>query len=124
MARAQGNIDFAIDRLDNVRGSIIIDEFDGGLNDTDSNEVLKDNEATIRQNWINSERGAITKVNGFTKKNSTLLASAPITGLFRVYLSAGTKQLLAICNGALSYSDNEGTAFSAATGGTGLSTTA
>src|SRR3990167_3756414 len=120
MAKAQGNIDFAIDRLDNVRGSIIIDEFDGGLNDTDSNEVLKDNEATTRQNWINSERGAITKVDGFTKKNSTLLASAAVTGLFRMYMSNGTKKLLTICNGVLSYSDNDGTAFSGATDGTGL----
>src|SRR3990167_9913117 len=118
-----GRIELALDRLDNIGGSVIIDEFDGGLNDTDSNEVIKDNEATIRQNWINSERGAITKVKGFTKKNSTLLASASVTGLFRMYMANGTKKLLAVCNGVLSYSDNDGTAFSGATGGTGLSTT-
>lgn len=113
-----------IDQLSNVRGSKILDDYGGGLNDTTSNEKLDDNEAIIRKNWHNESIGAIEKVNGFTKQNSTALASKPITGLFRVYQSDGTTKLLAICNGVLSYSDDDGAAFTGATSGTGLSTTA
>ena len=109
MAREKGSIQ--IDRIENVRDSILINEFDGGLNSTDSNEVLKDSEATIRQNWSSSERGALVKVNGFTKKNSTLMGAKPVRGLFRVYQSDGTKHLLAICNGKVFYSTNDGTSF-------------
>jgi len=112
-----------VDYVENLRGSILIDEFDGGLNTTDSNEVLGDNEAIIRQNWSNDERGAITKVSGFTKANATLMGAKPVRGLFRCYTSGGTKKLLAICNGTLFYSDNDGTAFTAATNGTGLTET-
>jgi hypothetical protein len=100
-----------IDRLDNVKGTILIDEFDGGLNTTDSNEVLQENEATIRQNWSNDERGAITKVAGYTKANSTTMGAKPIRGLFRLYTSAGTKHLLAICNGKVFYSTDNGATF-------------
>jgi hypothetical protein len=112
-----------VDRIDNIRGSILIDEFDGGLNTTDSNEILRENEAVIRQNWSNDERGAMTKVDGYTKANTTLLGAKPIRGLFRVYISAGTKHLLAICNGTLNYSTDNGANFAAATGGTGLTET-
>lgn len=112
-----------IDTLDNVRGKIYINRFDGGLNNVDSNEVLADNEAIIRQNWISEGRGAITKVNGFTKLNATTLGAKPIRGLFRVYQSSGTKKLLAICNGALKFSDDDGANFSTATNGTGLTET-
>lgn len=124
MARLKSNLlsPQSIDTLNNSFGSIILNRFDGGLNTYDSNEILQDNEAIIRQNWDNSSRGAITKVNGFTKKNSSAIASQPITGLFRVYQSNGTKQLLAVCNGKLYYSDDGGTTFTQATSGTGLST--
>lgn len=111
------------DTLDNLGGSIKLFRFDGGLNKHDSNEVLKDNEAIIRENWNNDGYGAIKKVNGFTKKNSTALASAAVLGLFRVYQSDGTTKLLAICNGTVSYSDDDGTTFTACTDGTGFTTT-
>jgi len=97
-----------VDAIENIRGSILIDEFDGGLNTKHSNESLRDSEAIIRQNWSNDERGAITKVNGFTKANSSKTMGAnPVRGLFRCYTSAGTRKLLAVCDGKLFYSDDD-----------------
>lgn len=101
----------SIDTIDNVHGSIIITDFSKGLNVVDSNEVLKDSEATIRQNWENQGRGEIVKVNGYTKANSTTMGAKPVRGLFRNYVSAGTKKLLAICNGKFYYSDDTGATF-------------
>src|SRR3990167_806501 len=100
-----------IDVLDNIRFRKIISEFDGGLNLKSSNELLKDNEAILRQNWSNDNRGAIKKVNGYTKLNATLLGAKPVRLLGRVYTSTGTKKLVAICNGKFFYSDNTGTTF-------------
>ncbi len=100
-----------IDQIENTGDSLILSSFDGGLNDTASNEILQDNESIVRQNWAPTTTGALEKVNGFTKKNSTLMGAKPVRGLFRVYQSSGTKKLLAMCNGKLFYSDNEGTAF-------------
>ncbi len=100
-----------IDQLENTGDSKVLIRFDGGLNDTVSNDVLQDNESIVRQNWANTTAGALEKVNGFTKKNATTMGAKPVRGLFRVYTSSGTKKLLAICNGKLFYSDNEGTAF-------------
>lgn len=100
-----------IDTLENEGDSKVITRFDGGLNDTVSNDVLADNESIVRQNWANTTAGALEKVNGFTKKNATLLGAKPVRGLFRTYVSAGTKKLLAMCNGGLYYSDNDGTTF-------------
>src|SRR3990167_9710161 len=113
----------AIDQLDNASANIIVNRFDGGLNVSESNEVLEDNEAIIRKNWATDNVGAIVKVNGHTKKNSSAIASKPIRGLFRVYQSSGTKHLLAICNGTLYYSTDDGATFTAATSGTGLTET-
>jgi hypothetical protein len=112
-----------IDTIDNIRGDIIVTDFSGGLNTVDSNEILADNEAIVRKNWGQASKGAIEKVNGYTKKNSTTLGAKPIRGLFRVYTSNGTRHLLAICNGTLKYSTDGGTNFSSATGGTGLTET-
>ena|SRR3990167_4102493 len=112
-----------IDQLDNASSSIIINRMDGGLNTESSNELLKDSEAIIRSNWSTDSRGSIIKVNGHTKKNSSAIASKPIRGLFRVYQSSGTKHLLAICNGTLYYSTDDGVTFTAATTGTGLTET-
>ena len=111
-----------INTIDNVGDTKIINRYDGGLNTTDSNEILKDSEAIIRKNWGNDNVGAIEKVKGFTKANAVVLASAAVTGLFRVYQSDGTEKLLAICNGVVSYSDDDGSTFTGATGGTGFST--
>ena len=111
-----------IDVLDNVGDSIIINDYSGGLNTTESNELLKNNEAIVRQNWGQESLGAIKKVNGFTKINSTKIADAPIRGLFRVYLSNGTKQLLAMCNGGLYYSDDDGENFTQESGVVSFST--
>ena len=113
-----------IDSLENVRGEIKLSDFSGGLNSADSNEVLKDNEAIVRKNWDTSERGAIVRVNGFTKKNATLIAAKTGLGLFRVYQSDGTRKLVAAMgDGKLYFSDNDGTSWTQATDGTGLSTT-
>ena len=114
-----------IDAIENVGGTITLTRFDGGLNLTKSNEILSDNEAIIRKGWGQEDRGAIRKVKGFTKANSTKLASAYVQGLFRVYRSdiTSTKKLLAICNGVVSYSDDDGVNFTGATGGTGFSAT-
>src|SRR3990167_3295166 len=112
-----------LDTLDNATGSIFIKRFDGGLNTQESNENLGDNEAIIRKNWASDNAGSIKKVNGYTKKNSSAIASKPIRGLFRVYQSNGTKHLLAICNGASFYSTDGGTTFTAVTTGTGLTET-
>lgn len=111
-----------LDSLDNQGDSKVINIF-AGLNTSVSNDLLQDSEAIIRKNWGGDETGALTKVAGFTQKNSTLLAAAPVRGLFRVYKSSGSDELLALCNGVMSYSDNEGTSFTGATGGTGLSAT-
>ncbi len=100
-----------IDVIENVGDSKNINNFGGGLNDTASNEVLQDDESIVRQNWANTTNGALEKVNGFTKRNSTLLGAKPIRGLFRVYESDLTTKLLAMCNAKLFYSDNEGTTF-------------
>lgn len=96
-----------IDALNNIRGTIVIDEFNGGLNSVDSNEILESNEATIRQNWSDEESGAITKVDGFTKTNAITLGAKPLRGLFRCYTSDGTKKFLAVCNSKLYYSDDD-----------------
>ena len=100
-----------IDQLENVGDTLDIKDFSGGLNDTASNEILKDSESIIRKNWANTTTGALEKVNGFTKKNSTKLADAAVHGLFRCYESDLTRKLLAICNGGLYFSNNEGTTF-------------
>ena len=36
-----------IDTIDNLKGSKILSRYDGGLNTTDSNEILQDNEAIM-----------------------------------------------------------------------------
>lgn len=118
-----GKLDAVLDRLDNASGEILLSRFDGGLNVVSSNEILEDNEAIIRKNWATDNRGAIRKVNGYTKKNSIAIASKPIRGLFRGYKSDGTKYLLTVCNGTLYYSTDDGTTFTAATSGTGLTET-
>jgi hypothetical protein len=105
-----------VDSLDNIIGTINISDYSGGLNTTASNEELKDNEAIIRKNWGNSSLGAIEKVNGYTKTNSATMGAKPIRGLFRVYQSGGTKHLLAMCNGKLYYSTNNGTTFTQESG--------
>lgn len=110
-----------IDTLDNIKGSKKLTRYDGGLNTTDSNEILEDNEAIVKENWGNDETGAITKVTGFTVRNNAALALAAVRGLFRVYQSDGTRKLLAVCNTKLYYSDDTGVTFSQATSGTGLS---
>lgn len=119
-----GKLDKQLDTIDNASGTIMLDDYSGGLNLTTSNELLKDNEAIIRKNWGTDTVGSLVKVNGYTKKNATTLGAKPIRGLFRIYLSSGAKQLLAICNGTLSYSADDGTTFTAATSGTGLTETA
>lgn len=96
-----------IDQIENVGDTIKISRFDGGLNTSDSNEILPDSAAIIRKNWGNEDVGAIQKVNGLTKSNAITIASKPIRGLFRVYLSAGTTESLAVCNGGLYYSDDD-----------------
>ena len=113
----------SLDTLDNAQGVISISDYSGGVNTTESNELLKDNEAIIRKNWGNDNVGSIKKVTGHTKKNATLLGAKPVRGLFRVYQSNGTKHLLAICNGASFYSTDGGTTFAAVTSGTGLTET-
>ena len=112
-----------IDFEENVGSTKYLSNFSGGLNPTDGNEVLKDNEATIRKNWGQDEKGAIKKVAGFTKANSTKIDDAAIRGLFRAYQSDGTTKLLAICNTKLYFSDDDGATFTQATSGTGLSAT-
>ncbi len=98
-----------IDTLDNLRDTKVLERFDGGLNNTSSNEVLSDEESIIRQNWGNDENGSLVKVNGYTKTNATTMGAKPIRGLFRCYESDGTKKLLAICNGEFFYSDDDAT---------------
>lgn len=115
-------IEQQIDQVENLGDVISILRHDGGLNTEDSNEILKDNESIIRENWSNDTRGALIKVNGFTKKNASAMASAAVLGLHRVYQSSGTKKLLAICGGKLYYSDDDGGTFTQATAGTGLTT--
>ena len=101
----------AIDTLDNVGDSIKLSRFDGGLNVHDSNEVLKNSEAIVRENWVSDGMGAIKKVSGHTKSNSTLMGAKPVRMLARVYQSDGTTKLLAMCNGKLFYSDDDGASF-------------
>lgn len=96
-----------IDRLDNASELYLLNRFDGGFNDTYSNEVLRDEESIVRQNWGNDENGSLVKVNGYTKANSTTMGAKPVRGLFRCYESDGTKKLLALCNGKLFYSDDD-----------------
>ena|SRR3990167_5818897 len=109
--------------LDNIGGSIVLNDYGGGLNTTASNELLRDNEAIIRKNWSNDEIGSLKKVNGYTKANSTTLGAKPIRGLFRVYLSNGTKQFCAVCNGKFNYSDDDGATFTQESGAVALTET-
>lgn len=118
-----GKLERQIDVLDNASGSIIISDYSGGLNNSSSNEVLKNNELIIQQNWGTDLYGALQKVAGSTKVNDDTLGAKPIRGLFRTQQSAGTKQLLAICNGAINYSTDDGDTFTAVTSGTGLTET-
>ena len=113
----------SVDRIENVSGKISIKDFSGGLNVVSSNEELNDNEAIIRKNWGNSSRGAIEKVNGYAKQNDTLLGAKPVRGLFRVYQSSGSKQLLAICNGKAFYSEDDGDTFTQESGSVALTET-
>lgn len=106
----------SIDTIDNVRMRKVLTSFNGGLNKKSSNEELNDNEATLRQSWSNDDRGAIKKVNGYTKLNATLLGAKPVRMLGRVYMANGTKHLLAMCNGKLFYSTDNGVTFTQETG--------
>lgn len=105
-----------INTLDNIRMRKVLTDFSGGLNQKSSNEELNDNEAILRQNWSNDDRGAIKKVNGYTKRNATTMGAKPVRMLGRVYLANGTKHLLAMCNGKLFYSTDNGTTFTQETG--------
>lgn len=112
-----------LDQIDNQGNNKIISQFSGGLDTTTTNDLLPDNKAIVRKNWGQDELGALKKVNGYTKKNAIALASKPVRGLFRVYKSSGSDEMLAICNGVVSYSDDEGTTFTGATGGSGFTET-
>lgn len=114
----------SIDTIDNLRGTIVLDDFSGGLNKKDSNALLKDSEAIIRKNWVNEGKGSITKVSGHTKANSTTMGAKPVRGLFRVYQSDGTKELVAVCNGKMFYSEDSGATFTQETNAVALTETA
>jgi len=113
----------SVDSIENRTGRISVNDFSGGLNVVSSNEELADNESIIRKNWDNNSRGAIGKVNGYTKKNATLMGAKPVRGLFRVYQSSGAKQLLAICNGKVFYSDDDGATFTQESGSVAITET-
>ncbi len=69
----------------------------GGRNTKDSNTLINDIEAVDIENFDFEERGAIKKVNGSYKLNTTAIADAPVNSLYEAIKSDGTSHLLAFC---------------------------
>ncbi len=80
----------------------------GGRNTKDSNTLINDIEAVDIENLDFEERGAIKKVNGSYKLNTTKVADAPINSLYEAIKSDGTSHLLAFCGTGIYVSTNGG----------------
>ena len=84
----------------------------GGRNTKDSNTLINDIEAVDIENFDFEERGAIKKVNGSYKLNTTKVADAPINSLYEAIKSDGTSHLLAFCGTGIYVSTDGGATFS------------
>ena len=90
---------------------IDIPNIGGGRNTKDSNTLIADNEAVDIENFDFTERGALKKVPGSKKLNSTAIANYPVTGLYEAIKSDGTSHLLAFCGTGIYRSTDGGATF-------------
>lgn len=84
----------------------------GGRNTKDSNTLINDIEAVDIENFDFEERGAIKKVNGSYKLNTTAITDAPVNSLYEAIKSDGTSHLLAFCGTGIYVSTDGGATFS------------
>ena len=84
----------------------------GGRNTKDSNTLINDIEAVDIENFDFEERGALKKVNGSYKLNTTKVADAPVNSLYEAIKSDGTSHLLAFCGTGIYVSTDGGSTFS------------
>jgi len=85
----------------------------GGRNSKDSNTLISDIEAVDIENLDFKERGALKKVPGSGKLNSTALEANPINTLYEAIKSDGTSHLLAFCGTKIYVSTDGGVTFTA-----------
>lgn len=92
--------------LNNMNGGIDTEEklteltdFSGGLNIKAANDLIADNQATVRVNCHTNETGAIVKRGGRDYLYSTeIVAGKGIYGLYRAYEKDGTEHFWAHCS--------------------------
>jgi hypothetical protein len=84
----------------------------GGRNTKDSNTLIADTEALDIENFDFEERGALKKVPGSAKLNSTPIVAYPVNTLFEAIKSDGTSHLLAFCGSGIYVSTDGGLTFS------------
>lgn len=94
--------------------------FDGGLNTKLAESAVPLEYSPDCKNVVFDDVGAVGTVDGFTKLNTTAIATFPVDGLAAYTPSGGTEQLLAWCNGSMSRLS--GTAFVPVTGATSVFT--
>lgn len=97
--------------------TIDIPNLGGGRNTKDSNTLIRDTEAVDIENFDFSERGALKKVPGSAKLNSTALEANSVNTLYEAIKSDGTSHLLAFCGDSIYVSTDGGTTFSEAASG-------
>ena len=89
----------------------------GGRNTKDSNTLILDTEAVDIENFDFEERGALKKVPGSAKLNSSSIASYPVNSLYEAIKSDGTSHLLAFCGTGIYGSTDGGATFTLLKGG-------
>ena len=80
--------------------SVAIDRFDGGLNTKTTPLLGGPDQSPDLYNVIFDDLGAVETRRGYSKFNSSLIATAPIDMLHSYVQNNGTKQFLAACNGS------------------------
>lgn len=83
----------------------------GGRNSKDSNTLIADNEAVDIENFDFEERGALKKVSGSAKLNSSAMEANPVNTLFEAIKSDGTSHLIAFCGTKIYISTDGGATF-------------
>jgi hypothetical protein len=81
-------------------GDLVLSDFSGGENYTDSEIKLLPNELSELRNYVPDKRGALKKRLGITKHNATALGSGTkrIFGLARFYREDATDIVVAVAN--------------------------
>lgn len=81
--------------------SVTLERFDGGLNTKATPLHGSQDQSPDLQNVIFDDSGAVETRRGYSKLNSTAIASAPIDFLHSYHQNNGTRELLVSCNGDL-----------------------